>query len=112
MILIAKSTLHLGKTIRARDPKVKADKGEYAQIVKAPGDEFDPAEFGLDELTIGRLVRTGGATRKTKSVDVGASEKHEPSARLNPPSETDDDASIAKTGGTKVIRQSGVTVEK
>lgn len=88
MILIAKSTLHLGKTIRARDPKVKGDKGEYAQVVKAPGDEFDPAEFGLDELTIGRLVRTGGATRKTKSVDAGASEKYEPSARSNPPRST------------------------
>lgn len=104
-ILIAKSTLHLGKTIRAKDTKNKNDRGEYEQVLKSPGEEFDPKEFGMGDKEVGELLRSGKAKRKVKVVDDDQPERHEPDARTNAPAETDQ-------SGPRVVSNSAVSIRK
>ena len=68
MKLIAVHSVHGRKVLRTPDPKNSRDRGRSVALAAKPGQEFDSAEFGLDDREALALVARGSAKRKMREV--------------------------------------------
>ena len=75
MKMIAITTIHGQKTIRARDKKDKNDLGEYEDRMVLPGSEFDTTDLSISDDEAQSLIDAGVAKQKTKEVPDNSATK-------------------------------------